>query len=86
MRQFVSANHSPERDYAQRDICAEIHDRMPVILPPPTWPLGENAAGAEELKAVLRPYPAEDMTCWPVSKAVGNVRNNDPSLIERVSL
>jgi putative SOS response-associated peptidase YedK len=33
----------------------------------------------------LRPYPAEDMTCWPVSACVGNVRNNDPSLIEPIA-
>jgi hypothetical protein len=24
------------------------------------------------------------MTCWPVSPRVGNVKNNDPSLIEPV--
>jgi hypothetical protein len=26
------------------------------------------------------------MICWPVSARVGNVKNNDPSLIEPVSL
>jgi len=25
------------------------------------------------------------MTCWPVSARVGNVKNNDPSLIEPVA-
>ena len=67
-------------------LCAEIHDRMPAILPPSTWPLwlGEDAGEAEKLKAVLRPYPAEYMTCWPVSARVGNVKNNDPSLIEPI--
>lgn len=25
------------------------------------------------------------MTCWPVSPQVGNVKNNDPSLIEPVA-
>jgi putative SOS response-associated peptidase YedK len=35
-----------------------------------------------QLKALLAPYPFEDMTCWPVSARVGNVKNNDPSLIE----
>jgi putative SOS response-associated peptidase YedK len=61
---------------------------MPVILPPQIWPLwlGEDAVEAEQLKAVLRPYPAEDMTMWPVSARVGNVKNNDPSLIEQVQL
>ena len=69
------------------EVCAPIHNRMPVILPPATWPLwlGEDAAESEQLKAVLRPYPAEDMTCWPVSARVGNVRNNDPTLVEPVS-
>ena len=31
-------------------------------------------------------YPAEEMTCWPVSTRVGNVKNNDASLIEPVVL
>jgi hypothetical protein len=26
------------------------------------------------------------MTCWPVSARVGNVKNNDPSLIEPVAV
>jgi putative SOS response-associated peptidase YedK len=57
-----------------------IHNRMPVILPSATWPLwlGEDAAEPEQLKAVLRPYPAEETTCWPVSTRFGNVRNNAP--------
>jgi hypothetical protein len=25
------------------------------------------------------------MTCWPASARVGNVKNNDPSLIERIA-
>jgi putative SOS response-associated peptidase YedK len=28
-----------------------------------------------------RPFPAEQMTSWKVSSAVGNVRNNNPELI-----
>jgi len=34
---------------------------------------------------VLAPYPADEMICWPVSARVGNVNNNDPSLIEPVT-
>ena len=44
----------------------------------------EDAAEPDQLKAVLRPYPAEGMTCWLVSARVGNVRT-DPSLIEPIS-
>jgi putative SOS response-associated peptidase YedK len=31
---------------------------------------------------LLRPFPADEMKAWKVSRAVGNVRNNDPSLVE----
>jgi putative SOS response-associated peptidase YedK len=33
---------------------------------------------------MLVPYPAGEMTMWPVSQRVGNVKNNDPSLAEPV--
>jgi len=26
------------------------------------------------------------MTCWPVSTSIGNVKNNDPSLIEPMAV
>jgi SOS response associated peptidase (SRAP) len=60
------------------------HNRMPVVLKPDGWPvwLGEEPANPRQLKALLAPYPSEGMTCWPVSTRVGNVKNNDPSLIE----
>ena len=47
--------------------------------------LGEQPASGRDLKAMLAPYPSDDMICWPVSARVGNVRNNDPSLIEPVA-
>jgi hypothetical protein len=28
----------------------------------------------------------EQMTCWPISARVGNVTNNDPSLIEAIAV
>jgi putative SOS response-associated peptidase YedK len=68
------------------ELCAELHNRMPVVLGPETWPawLGEEPADARQLKAPLAPYPSERMICWPVSQRVGNVKNNDPSLIEPI--
>jgi hypothetical protein len=56
---------------------------MPVVLGPRVWPewLGEEPADPPRLTALLPPYAAEEMTCWPVSTRVGNVKNNDPSLI-----
>jgi putative SOS response-associated peptidase YedK len=60
---------------------------MPVVLSPETWPiwLGEEPADTRQLKAMTAPYPSEEMTCGPVSMRVGNVKNNDPSLIEPIS-
>ena len=69
------------------ELCAELHNRMPVVLKPDVWPvwLGEMPADVPRLKALLAPYPADEMICSPVSARVGNVRNNDPSLIEPIA-
>jgi len=70
------------------ELCAELHNQMPVVLGPETWPawLGEEPADARELKSLLPPYPPERMISWPVSPRVGNVKNNDPSLIEPLAI
>ena len=67
------------------EICGELHDRMPVVLPPEAWAvwLGEEPAEPEQLKSLLIPYQSE-MASWPVSQRVGNVKNNDPGLSESV--
>ena len=56
------------------------HDRQ-------AWPewLGEEFADTMRLKALLALYPSEGVICWPVSARVGNVKNNDPSLIEPIA-
>jgi putative SOS response-associated peptidase YedK len=60
---------------------------MPVVLPPEAWSiwLGEEPAEPDQLKSLLVPYVGE-MVSWPVSQRVGNVKNNDASLIEPVVL
>src|SRR5215472_16090617 len=70
------------------ELCAELHNRMPVVLAPETWPswLGEGAADQAQLKSLLVPYPSDGMFACPVSPLVGSVRNNDPSLIEPIVL
>jgi putative SOS response-associated peptidase YedK len=68
------------------DLCGELHNRMPVILPPETWSmwLGESEpVEADQLKSLLVPYTGK-MVAWPVSQRVGNVKNNDASLIEPI--
>jgi putative SOS response-associated peptidase YedK len=68
-------------------LCADLHNRMPVILPPDMWStwLGEEPAEPDQLKSLLVPYAGE-MVAWPVSARVGNVKNNDASLIEPITM
>jgi putative SOS response-associated peptidase YedK len=64
-----------------------VHNRMPVILEPRDYPRWLDAGDpARPPIDLLRPYPAEKMTAWPVSDRVGNVRNNDPELLESPEL
>src|SRR5262245_15341651 len=69
-------------------LLAELHDRMPVILAAEDWPrwLGEESVDAEQLKTLLKPYPAEDMIIWRVDKRVGDPKNKEPSLIEPIAV
>jgi putative SOS response-associated peptidase YedK len=66
------------------ELMAPIHDRMPAILAVRDYPRwlspGDPARPPLDL---LRPFPAEEMLAWPVSARVGNVRNNDPRLLDR---
>ncbi len=66
---------------------APIHNRMPVVLAPDAWSawLGEATVAPAQLAALLRPCPPEALTMWPVSRRVGNVREDDPGLVERVA-
>jgi putative SOS response-associated peptidase YedK len=66
------------------ELCARLHNRMAVIPKPEVW-LGEEPAEPAELKALLAPFPTEEMTCWPMSTRVGNVKNDDASLIEPIA-
>lgn len=68
------------------DMMGQLHDRLPVILPRPTidhW-LDPKVSDADELKPMLKQFPGEEMQAWPVGKAVGNVRNQGPELMEPV--
>ena len=68
-------------------LCGAIHYRMPVILDPADYPrwLGEAPAEADELLALLRPFPAELMQAHEIGPRIGNVKHDDAALIERVA-
>jgi len=62
-----------------------MHNRMPVIVEPGDYDRwlepGEPARAPVDL---MRPLAAEKMIAWQVADRVGNVRNNDPELLEPV--
>ena len=61
------------------DLVAQIHNRMPGILPPENherWLSGESG------KEVLRPFPAQEMAARRISKRINKPENNDLSVLE----
>lgn len=67
-------------------ICAPIHDRMPAIFAQEDYAawLGESEATPEQLRAMLRPCPAEDMEAVKVSVKVNNAKNEGAGILEPV--
>ena len=65
-------------------LCRPIHERMPVILPPQAWPLwlGETETMPDQLLALLQGCPEEWLRVYPVGPAVGNVRHDEPGLLD----
>jgi putative SOS response-associated peptidase YedK len=63
---------------------AEIHDRMPVMLPPSAWAqwLDPENDDLEALGKLLVPAPASLLALHPVRRDVNNVRENRPDLID----
>lgn len=68
---------------AANALVGRIHDRMPVILAPDRWDAWLDAQGhdAAAVLPLFTPYPADAMTMRPVSRALGDVRQDDPSLL-----
>jgi putative SOS response-associated peptidase YedK len=62
------------------DLVGELHDRMPVVIGPDDRDRWLNGPDPEEL---LKPYPSDLMTMWPVSTRANSPRNDDPSLLDK---
>ena len=77
LRTFTIATTAASADLSR------LHHRVPVILEPEAWPvwLGEEPG---DYASLLRPAPVGTLRLWPVSRAVNNVRNNGPELLDRV--
>jgi putative SOS response-associated peptidase YedK len=65
------------------ELMASFHHRMPVILAPEAeelW-LDPEVTDAEHLRSLLVPYPAGEMTAYPVSPDVNAVSNDFEQLV-----
>jgi putative SOS response-associated peptidase YedK len=65
---------------------AEVHDRMPMVLPRDRWAEWLDPA-RDDVAELARPTPpevVEQLELRPVGTAVNNVRNNGRELLERV--
>ena len=65
------------------DLMESIHDRMPVILHPRDYAKWLNPAPQtpENLQPLIKPFPTEAMTAYPVSILVNKVTNDTPELV-----
>jgi len=60
-----------------------IHERMPVILPPESIGIWlDPATDPAALRALLGPYPGDNLRVHPVSTLVNSPRNDSPECIE----
>ncbi len=66
------------------EIVEPIHNRMPVILPAKHYDEWLDPANqhVDALRALLAPFPAEEMSAYPVSTYVNSPRNEGPECVK----
>jgi putative SOS response-associated peptidase YedK len=78
LRTFVLVTGEPGK------VSGDIHNRQPVILPADR--LGAWLDGtADDATRVLTDLPEATLTYYPVTKAVGSVKNHGPELVEPIA-
>jgi putative SOS response-associated peptidase YedK len=66
------------------ELVSQIHDRMPVIIAPTDY---DRWLGQEpDPRDLVKPFPAEPMTMWPISTRVNSPKNDDEGLLEPITL
>jgi len=65
------------------ELMESIHDRMPVIVHPRDYGkwLDPAPQTPETLGPIIKPYPAEAMSAYPVSTSVNSTTNDAPELV-----
>jgi len=69
------------------ELVRPVHDRMPVILQPADWAAWLGAqTKADDLKALLKPLPADLMERYRVSRRVSSTRNEGEECIKTIEV
>lgn len=69
---------------AANSLIQPVHHRMPFIVPEERYSLWlDSAAPPEQLQQILRPFPAEKMEAYPVSRAVNSPAFDHPDCIRK---
>jgi len=69
------------------ELVAELHNRMPAILPPDFYEAWLNPqTSSVDLLKMLTPFPASRMKTYPVSSKVNAPENDTAELLERVDV
>jgi putative SOS response-associated peptidase YedK len=63
---------------------AEIHDRMPLILPPDDY--RRWLSDEPDPRDLMQAFPADPMRMWPISTRVNKPENDDPSIVEPTAI
>jgi len=67
------------------DLVNAYHNRMPVMLGKETrWVWLDPEMKQSDLQDLLVPYPADEMKCFAVSRAVNSPKNDRPEILEPV--
>jgi putative SOS response-associated peptidase YedK len=64
------------------ELVKDYHNRMPVMLGEETrWDWLKPEMNVSSLRELLVPYPADEMRCFAVSKAVNSPQNDQPEVV-----
>lgn len=63
------------------ELVGEIHDRMPVIIPPESYDRWLSTLDLDP-RDLLVSYPAGPLKIWPISTRVNKPENDDASILE----
>lgn len=69
------------------ELCAKVHDRMPVILGEQDLTRWLNpATHLDEVSSLIRPHSEGEMECFPVSRLVNSPKTDSAACIQRIEV